>query len=149
MLSEPSEQRQIELKALFEKAPFKHTFAMELTFDINGNAVLDMPYNPSFDHALGGVHGGVIATLLDNAGWFTVAVHTTTWVSTVEFHVRLLEPVANSHLQSRGRLVRMGKRLAVADMDVRTPDGSLVALGSGTFLVTSMPTPLNSDRVAI
>lgn len=132
-------RRQRILVELFDKAPSKRSYGMELSYDEEGRAVFRMPYNPGLDHFLGGIHGAVIATLLDNAGWFTVAPHYENWVATVEFQCRLLAPVEKVGLWSRGMLVKLGKRFAVAQMEVRTVGGSLVAVGSGTFASTSAP----------
>ena len=42
------------------KAPIAQTFGMTLSFDDDMRAVVDLPYNPGLDHALKGIHGGVI-----------------------------------------------------------------------------------------
>ena len=130
-------RRQGTMIALFDKAPIKHTYGMELSYDEEGRAVFVMPYNPRLDHFLGGIHGAVIATLLDNAGWFTAATYYDTWVATVEFQSRLLNPVEKVDLWSRGWMLKVGKRFAVGQMEVRTKDDLIVAVGSGTFAVTS------------
>ena len=128
-------QRQAKLVELFHGAPIARSMGMRLSYDAEERAVFTMPYNPAYDHALQGVHGGVFATMLDNAGWFTVAAHFDSWLATVEFQVRLLEPVNGQDLWSRGEIVRMGKKLCVAKMEVRTTADTLVAIGSGTFMV--------------
>ena len=127
------QQRMTELVALFDKAPIRQTFGMSLSYDKEGRAVFDMPYHAGFDHALKGVHGGVFATLLDNAGWFTAAVHYETWIASIEFSTRLLEPVSGEDLIARGEIIRVGKRLAVTEMTVHTASQRLVAVGTGTF----------------
>ena len=83
----------------------------------------------------------LIAGLLDNAGWFTVAPLYDTWVATSDLHMRLLRPAAATKLTSTGRVVKSGKRQAVAEMEVRTEDGELIAVGTGCFAVTSVPLP--------
>lgn len=133
------QKRQAELQALFSTAPIARTFGMTASYPEPGRGRFDLPYNPDLDHGKHQIHGGVIATLLDNAGWFSAAVHYDTWISTVEFQVRLLMPAEAVHLYSIGRVVRAGKRLAVAEMEVRDPDGALVATGSGTFAVSKIP----------
>lgn len=110
---------------------------MTLSYNDRGEAIFEMPYQQKFDHALGETHGGIIATLLDNAGWFTVAAHYKKWVVTVDFQTRILEAAGKNDLVSRGRLVRAGNTLAVAEMEVRTREGKLIAVGSGSFMVTS------------
>jgi uncharacterized protein (TIGR00369 family) len=132
--------REQELIALFGQAPIRKTFGMKLRYEENGSAVFEMPYNPGLDHFLGGIHGGVISTLLDNAGWFTCAALSDYWVATAELSVRLLEPVEKVALYSRGVIVKRGSRLMVCEMEVRTMDSDrLVAKGAGTFVITSVP----------
>jgi uncharacterized protein (TIGR00369 family) len=123
----------------FDKAPIKKTFGMDFSYDEKGEAVFVMPYNPDLDHALGGIHGGIISTLLDNAGWFTIAPHYETWIATVDLNVQLLDHAKEIGLTARGVLVRAGKRLAMARMEVHTDEGKLVATATGTFSVTSVP----------
>lgn len=131
-------EREEELIHYFHGAPIARTFGMRLHYE-NGAAVFDLPYNPNLNHALGGIHGGAIATLIDNAGWFTVAPHFENWIATVEFKTHLLEPARECDLQSRGKLVRLGKNISIAEMEVRGINGKLVAIGSGTFVATSVP----------
>jgi len=127
-----------ELVALFSEAPIKRTLGMNLSFNDRNEPVFELPYNPEFNHGLGDTHGGIIATLLDNAGWFAAAVHYDSWIATVEMQVRLLEPAKREPLRAVGRVLRVGQSLAVAEMEARTLTGRLVASGSGTFTVTSL-----------
>jgi uncharacterized protein (TIGR00369 family) len=131
------DRRAALLCKFFHLAPMKHTFGMELSYDGDGNAVFEMPHKEEFCHAMKDTHGGVIATLLDNAGWFTAAVQYDNWVNTSELTVRLHEPANQEDLRATGRIVRAGKRMCVATMEVRSDSGRLVATGSGTFVVSS------------
>lgn len=130
-------ERQQALADLFSRAPIKKTFGMELSFDEAHRAVFHLPHNPDLDHALHDTHGGVIATLLDNAGWFTVAVEYDTWIATVELTVRLLEPARQEDLHAVGTLLKAAKNIAIARMEVRSASDRLVATGAGTFAVTT------------
>ena len=102
-----STDRKEKLLELFnQRAPIAKTFGMKLSFDVDDRANISLPYNPDLDHALGGVHGGVIATLLDNAGWFSCALahEGSGWVVTSEMSLHLFQPVKKSDLDSlRGR----------------------------------------------
>ncbi|KAB2843207.1 PaaI family thioesterase [bacterium] len=130
---------QSRLVALFDSAPIIQTFGMKLAYDETGRAVVRLPFNPNFDHAFHQIHGGVMATLLDTSGWFTAAPHFENWIATVEFQTRLLEPVEKVALVAAGKIVRLGKRIAVCEMEVRTAAEKLIALGAGTFTTTSVP----------
>jgi uncharacterized protein (TIGR00369 family) len=111
---------------------------MTLSYDEEGRAVIDLPRNPDLDHAAGDVHGGVIATLLDSAAWFTAAPRYEGWISTVEFDTRLLEPAGGGDLRAVGDLLRAGRRLSTARAECRDGEGRLVAVGTGTFTVTGV-----------
>ncbi len=49
-------------------------------------------------------------------------------------------------LRAVGRVLRAGQSLAVAEMEVRSLSGRLVATGSGTFAVTSLDTEKGKVR---
>jgi acyl-coenzyme A thioesterase PaaI-like protein len=73
--------RQRRLIEFAKQAPIVKTFGMSLQYKVQGQAIWELPHNPGLDHAGGDVHGGIIATLLDNAGWFTAAPYFDTWIS--------------------------------------------------------------------
>lgn len=85
---------------------------------------------------LGMVHGGVIATLLDNALTFAGGMALGPQVLTVEFKVNFVRPAQGGRLTATGRVVHAGKRLAVVQGEVYAEgEGKrqLVALGQGTI----------------
>jgi uncharacterized protein (TIGR00369 family) len=120
-----------------EMAPIARTFGMRLSYTADGNAVVELPYNPSLDHFLGGVHGGVYATLLDIAGWFTAAAHhdVSYWLATAEMSIHFLEPVQATSLRAVGRLIKSGKRQDIAEMHLYDGENRLVGHATGTFIL--------------
>lgn len=120
-----------------EVAPIARTLGMTLSFDDEGRAIVDLPYNPGLDHALGAVHGGVYATLLDTAGWFTSAVahDVDCWLATSEMSIHLLLPAERTSLRAVGCLIKCGKRQDVAEMRLYDGKGRLVGHATGTFVV--------------
>jgi uncharacterized protein (TIGR00369 family) len=127
-----------QLRAVFDRTPLKRTYGLELSIT-DGRAIFEMPYNAAFDNAYGSVHGGVFATLMDYAAWFTIAAKYRRCVAMVDVHVQLLERVERERLRASAELVRAGQQLAVARMRVSTGTDRLVAVGSATFAVTSIP----------
>lgn len=133
-----NKQRIEELQQMFNhKAPIVRTFGMKLSYTPEGNAVVELPYNPALDHALGGIHGGIYATLLDSAGWFTAAAahEESCWVATSEMSLHLLAPVEQTSLRAVGRLLKRGKRQDVAEAHLYDGQERLVAHATGTFVV--------------
>jgi uncharacterized protein (TIGR00369 family) len=133
-----SAQRTAELLHMFnEVAPIARTFGMRLSYNGKGQATVDLPYNPDLDHALGGVHGGVYATMLDTAGWFTAAAahEVDCWLATAEMSVHFLAPVERTSLRAVGTLIKQGKRQDVAEMRLYDGAGRLVGHATATFIV--------------
>jgi len=55
-------ERQKKLVELFHKAPISINTGMRLHYNSSDQAVFELPHNPKFDHALEGIHGGIIPT---------------------------------------------------------------------------------------
>ena len=140
-----SSKRSDELAEMFnQRVPIARHFGMRLSYTDGGSAIVDLPYNPNLDHALNGIHGGVYATMLDTAGWFTAAAahDLPCWLATSEMSIHLLRPTAQTALQAVGRLIKQGKRQDVAEMHLYDEKGTLVGHGTGTFiLLPDIPTP--------
>jgi acyl-CoA thioesterase len=120
-----------------ERASIARTFGMSLSYTGDGRAVITLPYNPALDHAQGAIHGGVYATMLDNAGWFTavLAQDEPCWVATSELSMHLLEAARQTGLRAEGWLLKRGSRQHVAEMKLWDDAGRLVAQGTATFVV--------------
>lgn len=91
-------------------------------------------YNP-----IGSVHGGVSATLLDSA--MGCAVHSTlpagVGYTTLEFKVNLTRALTRGtgEVRCEGRIVTRGRRVAVAEADIRDGAGRVCAHATTTCLV--------------
>jgi uncharacterized protein (TIGR00369 family) len=137
-----------ELARHINNAPLAKTFGWRLTFDEQEHAHVHLPYNPDLDHAFDGIHGGVMATLLDSAGWCASAVrHPKVWVSTAQFNVHLVRQAARCDLRAEGWVVHSGKRMDVVEMNiVGEEDGKLYATGSGSIVVLNIPFGDGNER---
>tara|TARA_B100000925_G_scaffold151762_2_gene113840 strand:- start:3935 stop:4348 length:414 start_codon:yes stop_codon:yes gene_type:complete len=122
---------------LFSRAPMKKTFNMILSYNQEDQAIFTMPFDQKFCHALGSMHGGVLSTLLDNAGWFTAQPYYENWINTIDLQVQLLLPTSNKSLVSKGTLVKKGKAIAFSRMEVFDEDDLLIATATGTFAVSN------------
>ena len=114
----------------------KKTFGMTLKYD-NKQAVFTMPYKALFDHSLNATHGGVISTLLDNAGWFTAACFFDHWIVTTNISVQFLKPSSKSALVGTGRIIKYGKNIAFTEMEAKNENNELIAKGTASFYATS------------
>lgn len=134
-------QRLDYLINFFNRAPLKETFGIDISFEENGNAIFKMPYNQKFDHTMGGIFGGTIASLLDCAGWYTVASRYETWVNTVNLNMQILSASKEVDLIATGKIERAGKSMAFAKMELSedNPSQKLLTTATGVFSVSSIP----------
>ncbi len=140
-----------ELTRIFnEVAPIALYFGMKLEYDDEGRAVVELPFNPNLDHALGAVHGGIYATMLDIAGWFTAALarDELCWLVTSELSIHFLKPAVRTSLRAVGQMIKSGKRQDIVEMHLYDGQDSLVGHAVGTFVVLP-DVPLSRPENAI
>ncbi len=95
-----------------------------------------MALRPEVMNPFGAVHGGAISALIDSVAGSAVAAGTLPddrIMGTVDMQVHFLERGQGDALIGEGRVVRAGKALAVAHVDVHDDAGALVAMGTATF----------------
>ena len=104
-----------------------------------GRVVVEMPAAEFHYNPLGGVHGGVISTLLDTAA--ACAVHTTLAVgelyTSVDLTAKFLRPVTvdSGLLTCEGTVISRGRRTALAQAQLTDGAGRLVAHATSTCLI--------------
>ncbi|MEO0329801.1 MAG: PaaI family thioesterase [Pseudomonadota bacterium] len=95
---------------------------------------LDEHFNPS-----GVVHGGWAATILDSAlgccVWTKVPIGFA--YTTAEFKVNLIRPLTDKtgEVIADAKVVHMGRKIAVSEATLKTPEGKLIALGTETCAI--------------
>lgn len=77
-------------------------------------------------------HGGVIAAMCDIAAHAAVAVRLGDFAPTIDLRVDFLAP-ARGDLVAKGRLLRLGRSIGRADVEVADSSGKLVAVGRAVF----------------
>lgn len=100
-----------------------------------GVVVLRQPYDPklSIFPESGVVHGGVIAALVDVAGAVACGLPLGRPTPTANFRVDFLKSPQKCDLIATGRLVRSGKTISIADVEISDDAGQIYAVGRGTF----------------
>jgi uncharacterized protein (TIGR00369 family) len=100
-----------------------------------GTVVIRVPYQPHLARAPdeAAYHGGVIATLIDLAGHAAVAVHIGRMAPTIDLRIDYLRPADSSELTATARLIKAGRTIARADIEITDAQGRLIAIGRGSF----------------
>jgi uncharacterized protein (TIGR00369 family) len=125
------------LPAVLRRSPYGRLLGLEMVRAAPDEVVVRMPFREALladdEEAARYVHGGAIASLIDIAGTFAVIAAVGHDVITVDLRVDYLRPVRSGDLAGTARPVRIGRSLAVADVEVAGADGKLVAVGRGLF----------------
>lgn len=123
------------------RPPIMDTLGMTGFFPERGRITVEMPAAEFHYNPLGGVHGGVISTLLDTAA--ACAVHTTLAVgevyTSVDLTVKFLRPVTvdSGLLTCEGTVLQRGRRTALAQAQLTDQAGKLVAHATSTCMIFS------------
>jgi acyl-CoA thioesterase len=112
-------------------------FGAELSLIERGRAEFRLPISPlTAGGAAGGVHGGIMAALIDIAvvsAVRTLCVRGDVMRGTAELNVSYLRPANGSALLISGTILKKGSSLAVGDAEVRDDASRLVAKGRLTY----------------
>ena len=126
-----------QLQALAAASPFISHCQMTVTaMDAKAGLVeMRMPLLPHLmrDQSVRQFHGGPIASLIDTAGDFAVALAVKGGVPTINFRVDYLRPSSGEYVVARATARRVGRTVGVADVDVFDDQGRLTAIGRATY----------------
>lgn len=126
-----------QLQALAAESPFISHCKMTVTaVDAKAGVVeMRMPLLPHLmrDASVRQFHGGPIASLIDTAGDFAVALAVNGGVPTINFRVDYLRPSIGEYVVARATARRVGRTVGVADVDVYDDQGRLTAIGRATY----------------
>lgn len=100
-----------------------------------GTVTIRLPYRPEFRRfpEEGGYHGGVIAALVDLAGHAAIFVRHQRIAPTIDLRVDYLRPAPGGELFAHARVLRAGRSVARADVEIVDGDGNLIAVGRGAY----------------
>ncbi len=100
-----------------------------------GRAVLHIDVEEYHLNGNGTLHGGVYASLIDNAMGISVAALVGVRTATTQMNVHFLGPVSSGRVVCRGEVVHRTRRTATAEAKVYDGEGNLVAMGTGAFRI--------------
>lgn len=126
-----------EIQRMLDDSPYIGFMKLEVvsTDPDKDQVVIKMPMRPEFERRVGTgqYHGGAIAALIDIAGDYAVVLKVGGGVPTINFRVDYLRPATNTALTATATTRRLGRSVAVVDIDVCDDDGKLCAIGRGTY----------------
>jgi uncharacterized protein (TIGR00369 family) len=137
--------KEIDVERLWHgwrRSPFHQFLEMELeTWDKSaGEVTFHVPFKEGYKRTAHGEghHGGVLASLIDVAGDFALAIKTDKLgFPTIDLRIDYLRMTTDGDLSVTARTVKAGRSIGVADIEVTDTKGRLCAVGRGTYAMNA------------
>ena len=122
---------------IIREMPFENTLALRVTRRHKDGVTLQCLIHAEFLNAVGILHGGIIASIADEAAWWAMENHFGRHVpsTTTELKVNYLRPITGNKAFARAYLVRAGKTLCVSRVDILDQKRKLSALATVTYML--------------
>jgi uncharacterized protein (TIGR00369 family) len=103
--------------------------------DADGTVEVRLPFRSEFRRGRESpfYHGGVIASLVDIAAHAAIAVRVGRTVPTIDLRIDYLRAAPAGDLLATGKILVVGRSIGRADVEVRSAEGKVVAVGRGVF----------------
>jgi uncharacterized protein (TIGR00369 family) len=116
---------------------FHETLGMVLEgYDLEaGTVTVRLPWQIGFERLPGTKqwHGGPIASFIDLVGDAALMLKKGAAIPTIDLRIDYLRPAIATDLIATGRIVRAGRTVGLADVEVKDTEGRLIAVGRGTY----------------
>lgn len=136
-MTSPTPMTLASLQALLDASPAIAALGVRMeAADPTRSAVeLSMTMLPALERAegTGQFHGGPLASLVDIAGDVAVAMMIGGGVPTIDLRIDYLRPVLTPSVRARAIVRKLGRTIAIADIEVLDAEGKLCVLGRGSY----------------
>jgi uncharacterized protein (TIGR00369 family) len=136
-MSDPTPTRRQIIEAFIPNSPHAAQLGIKLTSIGRDEAVLELPFKEELATIGDVIHGGAIGALIDTgamaAAWATDDVPENPAGSTVALSVNFASAASGVDLRAEARVVKRGGRLSFCEVEVKDPEGTLVAHGIATY----------------
>jgi uncharacterized protein (TIGR00369 family) len=139
-------------KTFEERVPFNRILGFDFELPKDGTARLSFQMGDDLvgNFLRGMLHGGVIASSLDVVGGlvafvalldenlvrsFDEGAERFSKMGTVDLRIDFLRPGLGEFFVATGSILRAGRRIAVARMELHNDSGTLIAAGTGTYSI--------------
>ena len=139
-------------KTFEEQVPFNRILGFDIELPKDGTAKLSFQMRDDLigNFLRGMLHGGVISSSLDVVGGLVAFValldqnlvqsfdegsERFSKMGTVDLRIDFLRPGLGGSFVATGSILRAGRRIAVARMQLHNDDGTLIAVGTGTYSI--------------
>ena len=131
-----SEEQLEHLSRYFnEEVTFSKHIGAEVVAVEPGRSIISIDVEDVHLNGAGTLHGGVYASLIDNAMGLSVLALVGVRTATIQMNVHFLGAVNGGRITCESEVLHRTRRTATAEAKVHDSEGNLVALGTGAFRV--------------
>lgn len=116
-------------------SPYQRWLGLELTDHQAGQITISCPWREELvsNPALGSVHGGVLAALIDLGGLYAILTRSMRVRATIDLRVDYHAPATGGVLHSTSSVISIGGRISTAETRIVDDAGTLIASGRGVY----------------
>jgi uncharacterized protein (TIGR00369 family) len=116
---------------------FEHSLAIRVTRNHADGVTVEFSLRDDFLNSNGVLHGGVIASIADEAAWHAMihAYQGDRPATTTELKINYLRPFSGKKMTARAYALRAGKTLFVTRVDLFDGQKKLSAVGLVTYML--------------
>jgi len=125
-----------QVRKRMKLSPFIQRLGIRLKRVHADGVTLECPVGAELYNIIGSVHGGVTASMADTAAGFAISreLGGRQAITTVEFKINYFRPITSGTLSARARVLRTGKTVCVAAVDLTDSGRRAVATALVTYL---------------
>lgn len=125
-----------DLSQLILSAPFHRWLGIEMVEQRGDTLELAMPWREEIisNSKSGSAHGGILASLIDLTGYYTIISAGGIAKSTVDLRIDYHRPATTGPLRAVGQVIKVGRTISTAETRILDMGERLLASGRGTYL---------------
>lgn len=124
-----------EIEELLTDSPYHQFLGIQLKEITNESLTIKLPFKETFitGNDDGYIHGGLLATIIDIAGYFAIFQFLNQPVPTIDLRIDYLRAARREDLFAEATVVKLGRSVSVADIVVTNADSKKIAVGRGLY----------------
>lgn len=136
-MQQPNDDYINKLIEIVNTSPYPHHLGMQLVSISVDHAMVKLKTQRCHLQPFGIVHGGVLATLIDTATFWSVFLRLPEEAGLVNIDLKLnyLKSVSTGPITAQGRCIRAGRSINYAEASVWDKKGNILVHGTSTLMV--------------
>jgi len=128
---------QAVIKAINQGPYFKHLSMPVKEMGI-GYSIVELKVGAEHMNPFGGIHGGVYASVIDTAAFWSAYCELDERVGLISIDLKIdyLAPINDGVITAKGRSIKIGKSMCLAEATATDNDGKWLAHGTSKMMVT-------------